>query len=318
MSTGVSSHLGRKAATLFATIFLAALTITPLASSADARLGGGGSFGSRGTRTFSAPSATSTAPRVAPIERSQTTAPFNSGFGNTLGARPGFFGGGGFGRGLLGGFLGAGLFGLLFGGSLFGGLGGGFSLIGLVLQLGLLYLAFRLIMGFFRRPQPAFGGGAGMFGGGAPVQGGSDSAPPRSVPITIGPDDYQAFEQRLIQSQAAYSNANSTILREVATPEMYGNFANELAANERQGVVNRLSDVRLLQGDLSEAWREGAAEYASVAMRFSLIDSTIEQSTGRVVSGNPGAPQEVTEVWTFTRPSGADANRWLLSAIQQA
>ena len=317
MSTGFSSHFARKAAMFCAFALSAAFTILPLAGSADARLGGGGSFGSRGTRTFSSPSATSTAPRVAPIERSQTAAPFNG--GSTFGARPGLFGGGGFGRGLLGGFLGAGLFGLFFGGSLFGGLGGGFSMIGLLLQIGLLYLAFRFIMGFFRRQQPAFGGSASMFGGGTPVQGGGyGSAPQRGVPITIGPDDYQAFEQRLIQSQAAYSNANSSVLRQVATPEMYGNFANELAANERQGVVNRLADVRLLQGDLSEAWREGSAEYASVAMRFSLIDSTVERSTGRVVSGDPGTAQEVTEVWTFTRPSGAGANGWLLSAIQQA
>lgn len=321
MATRVPSLLFRTTRTcaVLAALVVAGATLAP--TGADARLGGGGSFGSRGGRTFSMPSATPTAPRMSPIQRSQTAAPFNGGssFG---GARPGFFGGG-LGRGLLGGFLGAGLFGMLFGGGLTGGLGGGFSLIGLVLQLGLLYLAFRFITGFFRNRQPAIGGsGGGMFGG-SPLGGGPaapNSAPsgPVGVPITIGPDDYQAFERRLVDSQAAYSNGDVASLRRVATVEMAGNFEQELGDNQRQGVVNRISDVHLVSGDLSEAWREGNGDYATVAMRFSLIDVTRDQRSNQVVSGNPDVPQTVTEVWTFTRPSGAGPQAWLLSAIQQA
>ena len=323
MTTRVRSFLlvGARRFAVLATIALAGATLAP--GVADARLGGGGSFGSRGGRTFSMPSATPTAPRMSPIQRSQTAAPFNSGSSFGGGARPGFFGGGGFGRGLLGGFLGAGLFGMLFGGGLTGGLGGGFSLIGLLLQLGLLFLAFRFITGFFRNRQPAFGGSGagnmfgGAFGGGASS---NNQAPPRpvGVPITIGPDDYQAFERRLVDSQAAYSNNDVAGLRRVATAEMAGNFEQELSENQRQGVVNRISDVHLVSGDLSEAWREASSDYATVAMRFSLVDVTIDPRSNRVVSGDANAPQTVTEVWTFTRPSGAPPQAWVLSAIQQA
>lgn len=321
---GLFSSLSRSSIRPLLTALMIALTgVFTVASvgGADARLGGGGSFGSRGSRTFSMPSATPTAPRASPIERSATP---NSGFGNSgfAGARPGFFGGG-FGRGLLGGFLGAGLFGMLFGNGFGGGLGGGMSIIGLILQLGLLYLAFRFIMGFFRNRQSAFGGnnsaysGSPAFSGGAPAVGNAGRGP-QGTPITIGPDDYQAFEQRLIDSQNAYSNGDIGTLRRVATPEMAGNFEQELAGNARQGVVNKLTDVHLLQGDLSEAWRESGNDYATVAMRFSLIDTTIDQHSGQVVAGNAHTPQEVTEVWTFARPAGAPPNAWALSAIQQA
>jgi predicted lipid-binding transport protein (Tim44 family) len=94
---------------------------------------------------------------------------------------------------------------------------------------------------------------------------------------------------------------------------MLSYFAEDLAANASEGVVNQVSDVKLLQGDLSEAWREGSAEYASVAMRFSLVDKTIERASGRVVDGSD-APQEATELWTFRRSAGGS---WLLAAIQQ-
>ena len=321
MTTLVTSTFIRGMRTLLVLVAFIVAGASLVPTIADARLGGGNSFGSRGGRTFTMPSATPTAPRMAPIERSQTAAPFNnSGFS---GARPGLFGGGGFGRGLLGGFLGAGLFGMLFGGGLTGGIGGGFSLIGLLLQVGLLYLAFRFVMGFFRNRQPAFGGAGGsMFGGGTPFGGGgtpNNGRPqPAGVPITIGPDDYQAFERRLIDSQSAYSNGDLANLRRVATVEMIGNFEQELSSNQRQGVVNKITDVHLVSGDLSEAWREGNSDYATVAMRFSLIDVTIDQRSNQVVSGNTNVPQTVTEVWTFTRPSNAGPQGWLLSAIQQA
>jgi predicted lipid-binding transport protein (Tim44 family) len=76
-------------------------------------------------------------------------------------------------------------------------------------------------------------------------------------------------------------------------------------------VLNRISDVKLLQGDLSEAWREGNAEFATVAMRYSLNDETVDRASGRVIEGGP---DEATEVWTFMRTRGG---AWLLSAVQQ-
>jgi predicted lipid-binding transport protein (Tim44 family) len=289
----------------------AAMTIAPVAD-AYARIGSGSSFGNRGTRTYSMPPSTATAPRSAPIP--------GSGFGQYGSARrPGFFSGG-FGRGLLGGLLGAGLFGLLFGNGFGGGLGGGASLIGLLLQLGLLYLLFRWAMGFFGLRRPLFGAagfGASAFRGGVGGSGLGGGAP-SGASITLDPADYAAFERRLTESQTLFSAEDLNGLRRIATAEMVNHFASELSNNARQGVVNRLSDARLLQGDLSEAWREGGTDFATVAMRFSLIDVMVERASGRIVGGNATTPQMVTEVWTFTRAAGAGPDGWMLSAIQQA
>src|SRR5262245_21995041 len=49
-----------------------AAALSFLATAADARVGGGSSFGSRGSRTYSSPPATTTAPSVAPVEKSFT------------------------------------------------------------------------------------------------------------------------------------------------------------------------------------------------------------------------------------------------------
>ena len=79
-------------------------------------------------------------------------------------------------------------------------------------------------------------------------------------------------------------------------------------------MVNTIIDIKLLQGDLAEAWREGDTEYASVAMRYSSLDYTAERESGRVVEGDK-QPFERTEIWTFRRSRGGE---WILSAVQQA
>ena len=134
-----------------------------------------------------------------------------------------------------------------------------------------------------------------------------------SAPLEILPADYEAFERLLSDIQAAWSNEDVARLHTLATPEMVSYFTKDLEQNRARNVINKVSDTRLLQGDLAEAWREGDTDYASVAMRFSLVDKTVERATGRLVSGSE-APTEATEVWTFVRPRGAN---WELSAIQQ-
>jgi predicted lipid-binding transport protein (Tim44 family) len=297
---------------------------------AFARAGGRGSFGSRGARTFSAPSATPTAPRVAPMERS-ITSPNDRILRRPAPVSQGGFFSGGFGRGLLGGFIGAGLFGLLFGHGLFGGLGGGLSILGLLLQIGLLFLLFKFVMGFVRGRRPAFQGtafdssagqGLGQTGttapGGFAGFGGGPGSPRRETKLDVGPADFSVFEQRLVAIQSAFGAEEFDRLRVLATPEMASYFAEELAGNAKQGLVNRISDVKFLQGDLSEAWREQQSEYATVAMRFSLIDTMADRVSGKSVSLDPAAPEEATEVWTFARHVGGAPDDWKLSAIQQA
>jgi predicted lipid-binding transport protein (Tim44 family) len=292
----------------FAPVLAVTLALGMLAGTADARVGGGFSMGSRGSRTFSAPAPTRTAPTVSPLNRS-VTQPTQPGL-NT--ARPGFFGRG-LSGGLLGGLFGAGLLGLLFGYGFFGGMGGFASVLGLILQIGLVVFIGRFLWTMWQRRQPAFaGGGPALRDAGGPGFGGY-SAGTAGAPVDVTRADYDAFERLLVEIQAAYSNEDIGALRSHVTPEMLSYFSEQLSENTSRGVVNRVADVRLLQGDLAEAWREGGTDYATVAMRFALTDRTLDRASGRLVDGSE-SPQEVTEVWTFMRVPGG---QWVLSAIQQ-
>ncbi len=312
-------------------VIVGALMLVPLV--AEARPGGGRSMGSRGSFTRSAPPPTSTIPGGG--QSFQRTAPSpsysNPGVGAgaaAQAARPSFA------RNMMmgigAGLLGAGLFGMLSGSGFFGGLASLGGLLGFLLQIGLIVGAVMLAIRFFRRrsepqlagagapygreaygtrpdaPQPAASRMTG-FGGGA--------AQPRTTPIQLQGEDFSSFERLLGEINTAYSNEDEPGLRQRVTPEMFGYFDEDLTENVRRGTVDRVSDVKLLQGDLSEAWREDSTDYATVSMRFSLVNALYDRQSGKVVEGDATATQEVKEFWTFRRERGND---WKLSGIQQA
>jgi predicted lipid-binding transport protein (Tim44 family) len=219
--------------------------------------------------------------------------------------------------GLLGsfaaGFLGAGLIGLLLGHGLTGGLGGFASIVGLLLQIGLVVAVGYMLWSWWqRRSQPAFAAGPSLRDAGpSRPMGLGGLAGAASSPFAPTASDFEQFERLLGEIQTAYGAEDLSRLRQRVTPEVLSYYAEELAANTSRGVLNRISDVKLLQGDLSEAWQEGNADYATVAMRYSLNDETVDRASGRVIEGGT---DEATEVWTFMRTRGG---AWLLSAVQQ-
>ncbi len=324
---------------------------------AEARRAGGG-FGSRGTRTYSAPPTTNTAPGPATgINRSMTPNTQQNATNPAAGVgqaaqqrRPGLFGG--MAGGLLGGLALGGLFGMLMGNG-FGGMAG---FLGMLLQValigGLAMLAFRF---FARRQQPAgpagnAGSGLGnrrtdydapngnsyeapkgnqagfqipkigsLGGGSAGGSFGAAAAPRQAGPETdeigITGRDLGQFEKLLDDVQAAYAAEDYGKLRSLTTPEAMSYLAEELGENATNGLKNEVKDVKLLQGDLAEAWRENGQDYATVAMRYSSVDYMTDRETGEVAEGDPNQPTETVELWTFVRKP---ANDWKLSAIQAA
>ncbi|WP_206454194.1 Tim44 domain-containing protein [Aurantimonas marina] len=325
---------------VFASLFLAFSFVA--VDYADARRGG--SFGSRGFRTFQSAPTTTTAPKsFAPVQRSMTPGqaaqPGAGAAQNGIAARrPGLFGG--LGGGLLGGLMLGGLFGMLMG-SGFGGMGG---ILAMIMQILLIVVGASLLMRLFRgrNPSPArangadpaarrayeepaqpagngsfripsIGSGAGL--GGSAATGAATAASEPSDEIGITNADLDTFEQKLHEVQAAFSREDYAALRAITTPEVMSYLAEELSENATSGRKNDVLDVKLEQGDIAEAWREGERDYASLAMRYSSIDVMRDRTTGEVVEGDPDHATETTELWTFVRQDGGE---WKLSAIQES
>jgi predicted lipid-binding transport protein (Tim44 family) len=216
---------------------------------------------------------------------------------------------------------------MLFGHGFLGGMGGFASFIGLLFQIVLVVIVARLAWAWWqRRNETATAGGpsyrqglqggddrphqqsmlGGLFGGGSQA-----NNAPQGEPIQLQPDDFTTFEKLLGDIQSAYGREDLSALRARVTPEMLSYYSDEMAHNASNGDVNQISDVKLLQGDLSEAWREGSDDYATVAMRYSLNDRIVARDGGKLIEQ---LPSEANELWTFRRTRGG---QWLLSGIQQ-
>lgn len=321
---------------------------------AEARRGGGfGSRGSR-TFNAPAVTRTAPTP-AAPVDRTMTPrTQQNAATPNAAGAQNapqnrGMFGG--LAGGLLGGLALGGLFGMMMG----SGFGGAAGFLGMLLQVALIGGLAMLAMRFFaRRRQTAAAGPAGLnnqrTAGTGPsgvnqrnahddgqqrgssfqipkigsLSGGAASAAAAQAPrqasdatdeIGVTGRDFDHFEKLLQQVQAAYAAEDYAALRALTTPEAMSYLAEELGENATNGLKNEVRDVTLLQGDLSEAWRENGQDFATVAMRYSSIDVMRDRNTGEVKQGDPDQTTETVEVWTFVRKP---AREWQLSAIQTA
>jgi predicted lipid-binding transport protein (Tim44 family) len=312
---------------LTAPLFLASVFVGPV----EARRGG--SFGSRGSRTYDAPRSSYGSSRyVPPIERSMTprsTTPRASASNPGFGAQPyapqrSRFGG--FGGGLLGGLVAGGLIGhFLGGGSGWGGGGAGGGFLMSLIQIAILGGIVWLVVGFFRRrrtaPQQAqqgyYADNAFTSAANNSPWGGSPQTQTiqEAADITLTSADQNAFEQLLVGVQDAFGRENYARLRELTTPEIMSYLAEELSENATHNRRNEVTGTRLIDAEVLEAWTEASGDYATIGLRYESIDVMRDRTTGGIVSGSADTATEANEVWTFFRDTGGV---WKLSAIQEA
>ena len=313
-----------------AMIALISFTVLPALWVADAwaRAGGGSSSGSRGSRSYSAPSSPSSSPSSrpspAPPSTFQQSPPQRSGWGAGIG-------------GMLGGLVLGGLIGsLLFGGM--GSMGGGIGLLEIILMAGLAYFAFS----FFRRRQAATAAPAGYADPGsmgaswrpeptsrstavldAPAASSTDTDLARGVshirqmdpafdPARFGEPASDLF----FRVQGAWMARDMASVRDLLTPQMLATMQGQCDHLRAQRRVNRLENVAVRSVEVTEAWQESGHDFVTVHYLASLLDYTTDESGAQVVEGSRTEPVKFEEYWTFTRPVGAGP--WRLSAIQQA
>lgn len=309
------------------TLFFA---LSVLEIDAWARAGGGRSFGSSGSRSFSTPRST-----PSPMTPSQGSRQY--GTPSAPASSP--FGGGGFLRGMAGGLVGGMLGGMLFrslgfaGGA--GDMGGGMGIMDIVLIGALLYGIYWFIKrrrsgataeppaGTYYRETPAADTGRTA----APVQAfepaGQESALETGL-RHIRQMDPRFDEKRFTDGcldhffriQGAWASRDMSGVRDVLTDEMFGILRGDAEQLKAQKRINRLENIAVRSVDIVEIWQEGGADFITVKLYANLLDYTTDEQTEQVVSGSKTEPVKFNEYWTFTRPVGD--NPWKLSAINQA
>lgn len=318
---------------------------------ADARFGRGGSFGSRGSRSFSTP-------KPAPPQRLATTQPTSgsqtaSQSSSASGWKAGLLGG--LGGLMLGGLLGS----LLFGGG-FDGIG----LMDILLIAGGGFLIYRFFksraqempparapryqtMGNYSYQRTDLGMDDSMSRGGqivppapVPSRGAPKKMPPAPLPlgnvdalrtgeVNQGVEQIRAMDPNfdetrfLAGAQAAFAEIQSCWadwnverLRSLVTERMWVLVEQQAQHLRDAGERNIIEKLQFLTTEVSEAWQEAGMDYITVHFSVRLVDY-VTDIAGQLKEGSRDVPTEVEEYWTFTRPVGHVEPMWYLSAVQQ-
>ncbi|MFZ5571834.1 MAG: Tim44 domain-containing protein [Thermodesulfobacteriota bacterium] len=313
---------GRKRNILAVMSLVLLLLAAGFAELAEARSRGGGrSFGGR---AFSRPT---TQPR--PVAPDRISRPSTSPLGGGAGA---------FTRGLAGGMLGGFLGSMLFGGTAHGMGAGGFggSGIGLFEILLLAGLGYFLYKRFYRpRAFPAgmepgrnaFGNATRLFDAGSRGRqeaGADDLEDPLvagvreiwEVDETFHPERFKETAQDLFfKIQAGWTRRDTGPLREFVGDQLLSEYERHFAEMRQQGHINRLENIAVRNVELVNAGVDGQEIFVTIRFTANLLDYTVNDRTGDVLSGDPENPVKFQENWTFARPAGG--GNWKLEGIEE-
>jgi predicted lipid-binding transport protein (Tim44 family) len=104
-------------------------------------------------------------------------------------------------------------------------------------------------------------------------------------------------------------------VRNLLTDEIYNSIQQDAAELKAKKRINKLDNIAVRSVDITEAWQESGQDFITVKFYANLLDYTVDETTGDLVSGSKTDPVKFVEFWTFTRPSGSGS--WRLSAVEQ-
>ncbi len=236
--------------------------------------------------------------------------------------------GGGFMRSMAGGMFGGFLGSMLFGGfgHGMGGFGGsGIGLFEILLIGGIIYFLVKK----FSRPRntvdPAFNSFDQHQDFTSDLHG---PPPPPLDPVQAAlrelADNDPEFDQEhfkevaqdvffKIQAGWTHRDLNSIkhLLGDTLAREYEGHFA-EMAEKKQ---FNRLENIAVRQLEIVDAGTDNNEEFITLLFTANLLDYTVDEASGAVLSGDPLEPVKFKEKWTFARPMGS--SNWKLEGISE-
>lgn len=243
----------------------------------------------------------------------------------------------GFGRGLMGGLIGGALGGMLFG-SLFGMGGSG---------MGILPLLFLGVIGYFfykrftaRPPSGTPPGyqppkqGNNVFQGnfGAPHSNDTGGSPPPPPPgqssLEEGVQQIQVADPRFdvayfvevasdvfFKVQAGWMRRDITSYRHLLGEQLASEYASQFQEMESKGELNKLENISIRNVEVVDAGSENGEDFVTVLFTANLLDYTVDDTSGDLISGSMTEPVKFAEEWSWARPLGTE--EWKLEGIKE-
>ena len=237
-------------------------------------------------------------------------------------------------RGLMGGLLGGALGGMLLG-SMFGMGGSGMG----ILPILLLGVAGYFLYKRFKRPPGAAPAGyqpsqRDTISGGnsSTAPSGFTSAPPPVEPVQSSLDeglgllriadpdfdvDYfmEVASDVFFKVQAGWMRRDISSYCNLLGEQLASEYEKQFADMEAKGEINKLESISIRNIKMVAAGSESGEDFVTVLFTANLLDFTVNDKSGDLISGSMTDPVKFAEEWSWARPLGTQD--WKLEGIKE-
>lgn len=241
--------------------------------------------------------------------------------------------GGAFSRGLMGGLLGGAIGGMLFG-SMFGAGGSGMGILPILILGGIAYFLYRKFAanrqgGTASAPTDYARQATNFFNGGA----NSAAQPPPPPPVIGGnllEDGLDQIRQTdkgfdpayftevasdvFFQVQAGWMRRDLDSYRHLLGDQLAQEYEEQFAEMRSKGHINKLESIAVRGVEVVQAGSDGREDFVTVLFTANLLDYTVDDKNGELVSGSMTNPVKFQEEWTWARATGSQ--NWKLEGIK--
>ena len=150
--------------------------------------------------------------------------------------------------------------------------------------------------------------------GGQRINVGDRSAPassltPMSAYLNIDPyfneaDLREKVSNLYVQMQNCWTAKDISPLRPYFTDALFTQFERQLAQKKAQGLTNYIDRISVQSVDLRGFRQDGANDHIIVRLQTRIVDYTVNDRTGQVVSGSKDREKFMTYEWDLSRTTG--------------
>jgi predicted lipid-binding transport protein (Tim44 family) len=115
--------------------------------------------------------------------------------------------------------------------------------------------------------------------------------------------------------QGAWTRRDFSAVKDLVTEEMKDVFDAELAELRKLQEINRLENIAVRRAEITDNWNDDGQSFSKVRFTANLLDYTVNEVSGAVVSGSMNDPVKFEEDWIFVQPAGS--SKWRLAGIEQ-
>lgn len=107
-----------------------------------------------------------------------------------------------------------------------------------------------------------------------------------------------------VQMQTTWQAKNIESIRPYLTDALFNQMNRQLATLRQQGRTNYIDRIAVLGVNLKGYYQSGGEDHIIAEVRTRIVDYTLEDATGRLVSGDQRKERFMTYEWDLVRPTG--------------